>query len=75
MISGKNVLAGNEKLMKLENIEFKRTDKSGTIIYTAVDGVYAGAIVIGDEIKPSARTRYRAAESYRSAQCGDAHRR
>ena len=42
--------------MKLENIEFKRTDKSGTIIYTAVDGVYAGAIVIGDEIKPSART-------------------
>ena len=56
VISGKNVLAGNEKLMKLENIEFKRTDKSGTIIYTAVDGVYAGAIVIGDEIKPSART-------------------
>ena len=56
VISGKNVLAGNEKLMKLENIEFKRTDKSGTIIYTSVDGVYAGAIVIGDEIKPSART-------------------
>ena len=56
VISGKNVLAGNEKLMKLENIEFKLTDKSGTIIYTAVDGVYAGAIVIGDEIKPSART-------------------
>ena len=56
VISGKNVLAGNEKLMKLENIEFKRTDKSGTIIYKAVDGVYAGAIVIGDEIKPSART-------------------
>lgn len=55
VISGKSILAGNEKLMKLENIEFKRADKNGTIIYTAVDGVYAGAIVIGDEIKPSAR--------------------
>ena len=55
VISGKSILAGNEKLMKLENIEFKRADKNGTIIYTAVDGVYAGAIVIGDEIKTSAK--------------------
>ncbi len=54
-ISGKSVLAGNEKLMKLENIEFKQTDKNGTIIYTAVDGIFAGAIVIGDEIKSSAK--------------------
>ena len=54
VISGRTVLAGNEKLMELENIEFKRTEKDGTIIYTAVDGIYAGAVIVGDEIKPSA---------------------
>ncbi len=54
VLEGKRVLAGSEKLMKLENIEFQRADKNGTIIYTAVDGVYVGAIVIGDEIKKTA---------------------
>lgn len=54
VISGRTVLVGNEKLMELENIEFKRTEKDGTIIYTAVDGIYAGAVIVGDEIKSSA---------------------
>lgn len=56
VVSGKTVLAGNEKLMHLENIEFKRTEKSGTIIYTAIDGVFAGTIIAGDRIKPAAQT-------------------
>ena len=56
VVSGRKVLAGNEKLMRLENIEFQQVEKDGTIIYTAVDGIFSGAIVIGDEIKPSAKT-------------------
>ncbi len=55
-VGGKTVLAGNEKLMDLENIEFKRTEKSGTIIYTAIDGVFAGTIIAGDQIKTEAQT-------------------
>jgi Zn2+/Cd2+-exporting ATPase len=48
---GKEILAGNEKLMLLENISFQKPDDSGTIVHLAVDGIYAGYLVISDEIK------------------------
>lgn len=51
-IDGRKVLAGNEKLMKAENIEWQITQAAGTIVYLAVDGSFAGSIVIADEIKP-----------------------
>lgn len=65
-VSGKAVLAGNSKLMALENIEFKATigadgigeirgtHETGTIVHIAVDRQYAGYIVIEDVLKDDA---------------------
>ena len=54
-IDGKKVAAGNAKLMVAENINYKENHDMGTVIYVAVDGKYAGAIVIADRIKPEAK--------------------
>lgn len=54
-VGGVTVLAGNEKLMKQQGIDYEKCDKTGTIIYAAIDGIYAGYIVISDEIKPEAK--------------------
>ncbi|WP_312427356.1 heavy metal translocating P-type ATPase [Lacrimispora sp.] len=51
-IGGKVVLAGNAKLMKLKNIAYMESSAVGTVVHVAVDGIYAGYIVIADEIKP-----------------------
>lgn len=50
-VDGKIVLAGNSKLMEKENIAYKNCHKSGTIVHMAIDGEYAGHIVISDELK------------------------
>lgn len=53
------VLAGNEKLMKLHNIEVPTLDFIGTIIHVAVNNTYAGYLIISDEIKPDAKQTIR----------------
>jgi len=52
IIDGKNVLVGNDKLMKKMNIPFVEKDSDGTVVHVAVDNKYAGHIVISDELKP-----------------------
>lgn len=59
---GKTILIGNEKLMHEYNISFKRSEKVGTIIYVAIDGKFAGTILIADKIKSDA---YKAIELFR----------
>lgn len=54
-INGKEVLAGNEKLMKKFNIDYKITDSIGTIVHVAVDNLYKGSIIISDEIKEESK--------------------
>jgi len=54
-VNGKRVLAGNAKLMEQENIAFTEIDRPGTKVYVAVDGNYAGCVVISDEVKPDSR--------------------
>ena len=51
VIDGKNVLAGNEKLMRENGSAFTPHDETGTIVYTAEEGEYLGAIIIADQIK------------------------
>ena len=51
-INGIRVLAGNAKLMEKYNMNFKKSNESGTIIYTAKNNEFIGYIVISDEIKP-----------------------
>lgn len=54
-INSQKVLCGNEKLMDMENITFEKCDKSGSVVYVAIDGIYKGCIVISDEIKETAK--------------------
>ena len=54
-IDNKQVLAGNERLMKQFDISFTPVSNSGTLIYLAIDGQYAGVILISDQIKPESR--------------------
>ena len=49
--NNEQILAGNEKLMKSENILYSKAKEVGTVVYIAVDQVYRGYIVISDEIK------------------------
>lgn len=51
IISGKTVLAGNEKLMLENNINIEKCEEIGTIVYIAINGNYSGYILISDEIK------------------------
>lgn len=49
--NSEHILAGNEKLMKKENIFYSQAKEVGTVVYIAVNQVYRGYIVISDEIK------------------------
>lgn len=46
-----DVLVGNSKLLKNDNIEFFEVNKTGTVLYIAIAGEYAGYIVIDDILK------------------------
>lgn len=57
-VEGRKVLAGNIKLMKQLNIDVSSTAAEvdsaiGTLVYVAVDGTYAGCIIISDVVKPT----------------------
>jgi len=57
VLDGKKILAGNMKLMvaeKVLNVVPCKEDDTGTIVHVAIDGEYAGHIVISDEVKENA---------------------
>ncbi len=51
LINGKTVCVGNSKMMDAIGVEWHACHKIGTIIHVAVEGVYAGHIVIADQVK------------------------
>ena len=55
VVDGHKVAAGNDKLMTRLGIPFNECHSVGTIIHMAVDGQYAGHIVISDVIKPHSK--------------------
>lgn len=56
-VNGRKVLAGNDRLLHRENIEHQDEDCNiiGTSVYVAIDGKYAGYILISDELKEDAK--------------------
>lgn len=54
-VDGKAVAVGNEKLMRLLGLHYVPCHHTGTIVHLAIDGQYAGHIVISDVEKPNAR--------------------
>ncbi len=54
MVRGKRVLAGNDRLMQRESIAHATNEVPGTVVHLAIDGRYAGNILIADQIKSDA---------------------
>ena len=54
VVSGKAILAGNDKLLHKENIEHPVCQVDGTVIHVAIDRIYAGYIIISDRLKDDA---------------------
>ena len=54
-IGNQDVLVGNEKLMSENNIKITKCEDIGTILNVAVDGKYAGYILIADKIKKDSK--------------------
>ena len=54
-VDGAEVAAGNSKLMKRMGVDYMDCHSSGTIIHIAIDGKYAGHVVISDVEKPTSR--------------------
>ncbi|SCI32533.1 Cadmium%2C zinc and cobalt-transporting ATPase [uncultured Clostridium sp.] len=49
------ILAGNEKLMKINNILYSESKEVGTVVHIAVNSIYRGYIVISDEVKDDSK--------------------
>ena len=64
VVFGKKVLVGNEKLMKEKHIEVQKNETVGTVVYVAIDDVFAGSIVISDKIKEDAYTAMKQFQKY-----------
>ena len=54
-VDGKTVAVGNARLMELLGVEYKECHSVGTVVHVAIDGVYAGHILIADMLKPTAK--------------------
>lgn len=61
-VDKKEVLVGNEKLMKEYHIKFEKSDEVGTVVYVAIENKFAGTIVISDKIKEDS---YKAIKEFR----------
>ena len=59
-VDGRTVAAGNDKLMNRLGVSFIPCHSVGTIIHIAIDGQYAGHIVISDVVKPTSQKAIRA---------------
>lgn len=55
VVGGRRVLAGNDRLLHREDIPHEICNVAGTGVHVVIDGVFAGYIVIADEVKPDAR--------------------
>ncbi len=55
MVDGVAVAAGNAKLMQKMGLQYSECHEVGTIVHVAVDGAYAGHILISDQLKPHAK--------------------
>ncbi len=55
VVDGQTVAIGNDKLMEQHRIPYHECGSAGTVIHVAVDGAYAGHVLISDTVKPHAK--------------------
>lgn len=58
IVNKKNIIIGNEELMKEENISYEPINKIGTVLYIAIEKEYKGYIIIADKIKKHAKETF-----------------
>ena len=68
-VDGISIAAGNGKLMESLGISFPDCQKAGTVVHLAVDGIYAGYILISDQLKPNAKKAMAALKSSGIKKC------
>lgn len=61
-VEGKEILVGNEQLMKEKGINYTRSEDIGTVIYVAINNQYVGYILISDKIKQDSKKAIEAAD-------------
>ena len=54
-VDGVHIAVGNDKLMRELGVRFIPCSQPGTIVHVAIDGAYAGHILISDVVKPTSR--------------------
>ncbi|MGE5499047.1 MAG: heavy metal translocating P-type ATPase [Syntrophothermus sp.] len=54
-VNGRNILAGNDQLLHMENIAHSDCDLSRSVVHIAVDSKYAGYLIISDEMKEDSK--------------------
>ena len=59
-VDGKTVAAGNTRLMEKLGLQVPEVSEAGTIVHVAVEGVYAGYLLIADVVKPHSAAAIRA---------------
>lgn len=55
VVNGRKAAVGNVKLMRQLQIPYRTPEKTGTEVHVAIDGRYAGYILISDVVKPNAK--------------------
>jgi Cd2+/Zn2+-exporting ATPase len=55
-VKSRRVLAGSARFMEAGSIAFSEADETGTVIYVALDGVFAGYIVVSDKLKSDSKS-------------------
>ncbi|RGC52942.1 heavy metal translocating P-type ATPase [Absiella sp. AM29-15] len=69
LYEGKELLAGNHKLMDANHIAYEQVKAIGTIIYIAYDHQYAGYVLISDEIKETSKAAIQALKASGVKKC------
>lgn len=69
LYEGKELLAGNHKLMEANHITYEQIAAIGTIIYVAYDHQYAGYVLISDEIKETSKAAIQALKASGVKKC------
>jgi Cd2+/Zn2+-exporting ATPase len=58
-VDSHEVACGNDKLMRTVGVDFRKAESYGTIVYVAVDGRFAGSIIVSDVLKDNAEKTFR----------------
>ncbi|PKK96683.1 MAG: cadmium-translocating P-type ATPase, partial [Tenericutes bacterium HGW-Tenericutes-3] len=54
-VQGSRIMIGNSRFMEKESIDFEESESLGSILYIAIDGKYAGNIIVSDKIKKDSK--------------------